>query len=73
MELCAIGVELETTLGFEGSVHTPFYELRAPTKAYEATRQGEPNRTEAGEPGGVNCTAPTCSVNWKSMSITVAS
>jgi Zn-dependent peptidase ImmA (M78 family)/transcriptional regulator with XRE-family HTH domain len=41
VELCAIGVELETTLGFEGSVHTPFYELKAPTRAAEATRQGE--------------------------------
>jgi Zn-dependent peptidase ImmA (M78 family)/transcriptional regulator with XRE-family HTH domain len=41
IELCAVGVELEKTLGIEGSVSLPAYELRAPTRPFEATRQGE--------------------------------
>jgi Zn-dependent peptidase ImmA (M78 family)/transcriptional regulator with XRE-family HTH domain len=39
--LCAIGVDLETTLGIAGSVSLPAYELKAPTRPFEATRQGE--------------------------------
>jgi Zn-dependent peptidase ImmA (M78 family)/transcriptional regulator with XRE-family HTH domain len=41
VELCAIGVELEATLGIRGSISLPNYELHAPTRAAEATRQGE--------------------------------
>ena len=41
VELCAIGVDLEQTLGIEDSMSLPAYELRAPTKPFEATRQGE--------------------------------
>ena len=41
VELCAIGVELENILGIEDSISLPAYELKAPTKAFEATRQGE--------------------------------
>lgn len=41
VELCSIGLDLEKTLGIEGSVNLPFYELRPPTRPFEATRQGE--------------------------------
>jgi len=41
IQLCSIGVDLETTLGIEGSVSLPAYELRSPTRPFEATRQGE--------------------------------
>ena len=41
VQLCSIGVDLETTLGVAGSVSLPAYELRPPTKPFEATRQGE--------------------------------
>lgn len=41
VQLCSIGLDLETTLGIEGSVSLPFYELKAPSRPFEATRQGE--------------------------------
>lgn len=41
VQLCSIGLDLETTLGIDGSVSLPAYELRPPTKPFEATRQGE--------------------------------
>jgi Zn-dependent peptidase ImmA (M78 family)/transcriptional regulator with XRE-family HTH domain len=41
IQLCSIGLDLETTLGIEGSVSLPAYEVRSPTKPFEATRQGE--------------------------------
>ena len=41
IELCSIGVDLEKTLGIEGSVSRPTYEIPAPTRPFEATRQGE--------------------------------
>lgn len=41
VELCAIGVDLENTLGIEDGVSLPAYELKSPTKPFEATRQGE--------------------------------
>lgn len=41
VELCAIGVDLEKTLGMLDPIHLPTYELRGPTRSYEATRQGE--------------------------------
>ena len=41
VELCAIGVDLEATLGIEEVMSLPAYELRAPTRPWEATRQGE--------------------------------
>jgi Zn-dependent peptidase ImmA (M78 family)/transcriptional regulator with XRE-family HTH domain len=41
VELCAIGLDLVKTLDIEGSVGLPVYELRPPTRPFEATRQGE--------------------------------
>ena len=41
VELCAIGVDLETTLGIQDPINLPTYELRAPARPFEATRQGE--------------------------------
>ena len=41
IELCSIGVDLEKTLGILDPIHLPVYELRGPTRPYEATRQGE--------------------------------
>lgn len=41
VELCSIGADLEKTLGILDPIHLPAYELRAPTRPYEATRQGE--------------------------------
>jgi Zn-dependent peptidase ImmA (M78 family)/transcriptional regulator with XRE-family HTH domain len=41
VELCSIGVDLEKTLGMLDPIHLPVYEVRRPTKPYEATRQGE--------------------------------
>ncbi len=41
IELCAIGVDLEKTLGIEGSMTLPTYEIPAPSRPFEATRQGE--------------------------------
>jgi Zn-dependent peptidase ImmA (M78 family)/transcriptional regulator with XRE-family HTH domain len=41
VDLCSVGVELETTLGFRGSISLPSYELRSPSRPSEATRQGE--------------------------------
>ena len=41
IELCSIGVDLEKTLGILDPIHLPVYELRSPTRPYEATRQGE--------------------------------
>jgi Zn-dependent peptidase ImmA (M78 family)/transcriptional regulator with XRE-family HTH domain len=41
VQLCSIGIDLESTLGIEGSMSLPFYELKAPTRPFEATRQGE--------------------------------
>lgn len=41
VELCSIGLDLENTLGIEGSVSLPFYELKPPVRPFEATRQGE--------------------------------
>src|SRR5262249_15021280 len=41
IELCSIGVDLKTTLGMLEPISLPGNELRAPTRPYEATRQGE--------------------------------
>lgn len=41
VELCRIGVDLENTLGVRQSISSPSYELPAPTRPWEATRQGE--------------------------------
>jgi Zn-dependent peptidase ImmA (M78 family)/transcriptional regulator with XRE-family HTH domain len=41
IELCSIGVDLEKTLGILDPIHLPVYELRSPTRPFEATRQGE--------------------------------
>jgi Zn-dependent peptidase ImmA (M78 family)/transcriptional regulator with XRE-family HTH domain len=41
LELCRIGVELETTLGMRHTLSLPSYELRDPVRPAEATRQGE--------------------------------
>jgi Zn-dependent peptidase ImmA (M78 family)/transcriptional regulator with XRE-family HTH domain len=41
VELCSIGVRLEAKLGMEDAVNLPTYELKAPSRAWEATRQGE--------------------------------
>jgi Zn-dependent peptidase ImmA (M78 family)/transcriptional regulator with XRE-family HTH domain len=41
VELCTIGLELETTLGIRDSRNLPAYELRAPSRPFDATRQGE--------------------------------
>lgn len=41
VELCSVGVELETALGFRSSISLPSYELRSPNRPSEATRQGE--------------------------------
>jgi len=41
VELCSIGVALETTLGIRDPKSLPVYELRAPIRPAEATRQGE--------------------------------
>ncbi len=41
VELCSIGVELETTLSTQDPINLPAYELRAPTRPFDATRQGE--------------------------------
>lgn len=41
VELCAIGVDLENTLGIQDVISLPTYELRAPSRPFEATRQGE--------------------------------
>ena len=41
VELCSIGVELETTLSIQDPINLPAYELRAPTRPFDATRQGE--------------------------------
>jgi Zn-dependent peptidase ImmA (M78 family)/transcriptional regulator with XRE-family HTH domain len=41
VELCSIGVRLESTLGIGDTVNLPAYEYRAPTRASEATRLGE--------------------------------
>ena len=41
VELCSIGVELETTLGIQDPKNLPVYEMRSPARPAEATRQGE--------------------------------
>lgn len=41
VELCSIGVDLEAKLGLEEGANLPPYELRAPSRSWEATRQGE--------------------------------
>jgi Zn-dependent peptidase ImmA (M78 family)/transcriptional regulator with XRE-family HTH domain len=41
IELCSIGVELESTLGISDADTLPLYEQRAPANPWEATRQGE--------------------------------
>jgi Zn-dependent peptidase ImmA (M78 family)/transcriptional regulator with XRE-family HTH domain len=41
VELCSIGVELETTLGMQEPRNLPLYELRALSRPFDATRQGE--------------------------------
>lgn len=41
VELCSIGIDLERTLGVEGPVSLPTYDLKPPTRPSEATRQGE--------------------------------
>lgn len=41
VELCRIGVDLENSLGFRHVSSPPSYELPAPSRPFEATRQGE--------------------------------
>ncbi len=41
VELCSVGVELETALGVQGSISLPSYELPCPSRPSQATRQGE--------------------------------
>jgi Zn-dependent peptidase ImmA (M78 family)/transcriptional regulator with XRE-family HTH domain len=41
VELCSIGADLEMTLGIEEPKSLPVYEMRAPARPAEATRQGE--------------------------------
>lgn len=41
VDLCSIGVRLEEALGMEDAINLPAYEQHAPTRPWEATRQGE--------------------------------